>query len=66
MEGNIVSNFLVVEGICIEDAECNLREDIEILILFKNTMNFVNRGYRQENRVIHIGSRCVQALKCSN
>ena len=31
----IVFNFLVEEGICTEDAECNLRGDIEILILFK-------------------------------
>ena len=32
-EGNIVLNFLVEDGICTEDAECNLRGDIEILIL---------------------------------
>ena len=35
IEGNIVLNFLVEEGICTEDAECNLRGDIEILILFE-------------------------------
>ena len=28
-------NFLVEEGIGTENAECNLRVDIEILILFK-------------------------------
>ena len=32
-ERNIVLKFLVEEGICAEDAECNLRGDIEILIL---------------------------------
>ena len=31
IDGNIVLNFLVEEGICTEDAECNLRGDIEIL-----------------------------------
>ena len=31
----IVLNVLVEEGICTEDAECNLRGDIEILILFE-------------------------------
>ena len=34
-EGNIVLKFLVEEGICTEDEECDLREDIEILILFE-------------------------------
>ena len=34
--GIIVLNFLVEEGICTEDAECNLRGDIEILILFES------------------------------
>ena len=34
-DGNIVLNFLVEEGICTEDADCNLRGDIEILILFE-------------------------------
>ena len=34
IDGNIVLNFLVEEGIT-EDAECNLRGDIEILILFE-------------------------------
>ena len=39
-DGIIVLNFLVEEGICTEDAECNLRGDIEILILFeKNSLN---------------------------
>ena len=28
-------NFLVEKGISIEDAECNVRRDIEILILFE-------------------------------
>ena len=32
---DIVLNFLVEEGICTEDAECNLRGDIEILTLFE-------------------------------
>ena len=35
IEGNIVLNFLAEEGICIEDAECNLRGDIKILIHFE-------------------------------
>ena len=35
IEGNIVLNFLVEEGICTEDAGCNLRGDIELLILFE-------------------------------
>ena len=35
IDGNIVLDFLVEEGICTEDAECNLRGDIEILILFE-------------------------------
>ena len=35
IDGKIMWNFLVEEGICIEDAECNLRGDIEILILFE-------------------------------
>ena len=35
IDGNIVLNFLVEEGICTEDAECNLRGDIEILIIFE-------------------------------
>ena len=30
-------NFLVEEGICTEDAECNLSGDIEILIIFEKT-----------------------------
>ena len=37
IEGNIVLNFLVEEGICTEDAEYNLRGDIEITILFEKT-----------------------------
>ena len=32
--------FLVVEGICIEDEECNLRGDIQILILFEKHTEF--------------------------
>ena len=39
-EGNIVWKFLVEEGICIEDAECNLKVDIEILILFEKLVEF--------------------------
>ena len=35
IDGNIVLDFLVEEGICTEDAERNLRGDIEILILFE-------------------------------
>ena len=35
IEGNIVLNFLVEEGISTVDAECNLRGDIEILILLE-------------------------------
>ena len=36
-------NFLVKEGICTEDAECNLRGDIKILIILKNSLNVVKR-----------------------
>ena len=36
-------NFLVEEGICPEDAECNLRGVIEILILFEKPLNVVIR-----------------------
>ena len=32
LRSNIVLNFLVEEGICTEDAECNLRGDIEISV----------------------------------
>ena len=39
-EGNIVLKFLVEEGICTEDAECNLRGHIEILILFEKLFEF--------------------------
>ena len=35
IDGNIVLNFLVEEGICTEDADCNLRGDIEILNPFE-------------------------------
>ena len=35
IDGNIVLNFLVEEGIGTEDAECNLTGDIEILIIFE-------------------------------
>ena len=37
IDGNIVLNFLVEDEICTEDAECNLRRDIEILILLEKT-----------------------------
>ena len=44
IDGNIVLNFQVEKGIC-TDAECNLRGDIEILILFlkKTPLNVVKR-----------------------
>ena len=35
IEGNIMLNFFVEEGIYTEDAERSLRGDIEILILFE-------------------------------
>ena len=35
IDGIIVLNFLVEEGSSTEVAECNLRGDIEILILFE-------------------------------
>ena len=35
IDGNIMLNFLVEEGICTEDGECNLRGDMEILFLFE-------------------------------
>ena len=34
-EGNKVLKFLLEDGICTEDAECNLRGAIVILILFE-------------------------------
>ena len=36
-------NFLIEEGICTEDAECNLRGDIETLLLFKKLVDVVKR-----------------------
>ena len=33
-------NFLVEEGVCTEDAECNLRRDNEILILFVKLIEY--------------------------
>ena len=44
IETNIVLNFLVEEGICTEDAECNLRGDIEILIIFEKNSLIVVKG----------------------
>ena len=35
IDGIVVLNFLLEEGICTEDAKCNLRGDVEILILFE-------------------------------
>ena len=35
IDGNTELNLLVEEGICREDAACNLRGDIEIFILFE-------------------------------
>ena len=35
IDGNIVLNFLVDEGIRTEDAECNLWGDIEIFFFFE-------------------------------
>ena len=43
IDGNKVLDFLVAEEICTEDAECNIRGDIEILILFENSLNVVKR-----------------------
>ena len=60
IDGIIVLNFLVEERICTEDAECNLRGDIEILILFEKLIEC------QEKSDIHIGSRSVQVLKCNS
>ena len=37
-EGNIVLNFLVKEGICTENAECNLRGDIKYLFVLKTLL----------------------------
>ena len=37
IDSNIVLNFLVEEGIRTEDAKCNLRGDIKLLILFEKT-----------------------------
>ena len=42
IEGNIVLNFLVEEGIYTEDAECNIRGDIEIFFS-KNSLYVVIR-----------------------
>ena len=38
IDGNKVLNFLVEEGICTEDAECNPSGDIKILILFEKSI----------------------------
>ena len=43
IDGNIVLNFLVEEGICTEDADCNLRGDIEILIIVEKLIEFCSR-----------------------
>ena len=42
-EGKIVLKFLAEKGICTKDAECNLRGDTEILILFENLIEFCKR-----------------------
>ena len=46
IDGNIVLNFLVEEGICTEDAECNLRGHIEILILFEKLIECCKKMIR--------------------
>ena len=53
-EGNIVLKFLVEEGICTEDAECNLRGDIEILILFEKTRRILLKGDTVKRRAMFI------------
>ena len=35
MKNKTVGKFLEEKGICTEDAECNLRGDIKILIIFE-------------------------------
>ena len=58
-EGNIVLKFLVEEGICTEDAKCNLRGDIEILILFEKLTEFCLKVIpfwnqkRQKNKIYY-------------
>ena len=43
INGNIVLNFRVEEGICTEDAERNLRGDIKLFLVLKNSLNCVKR-----------------------
>ena len=40
IEGNIMLNFLVEEGICTVGAQCNLRGEIETLILFVKLIEY--------------------------
>ena len=65
-EGNIVLKFLVEEGICTEDAECNLRGDIEILILFEKLIEICLKVIPSREERYSYRSRCVQVLKCSS
>ena len=51
IECNIMLDFLVEEGISTEDTECNLREDIEILILV--------------DKVTEVCSMVIPARRCS-
>ena len=41
-------NFLVEEGLCTEDAECNLRGDIEILIILSNSLNIFKHTVKRK------------------
>ena len=56
IDGNIVLNFLVEEVICTEDAECNLRGDIEILILilFEKLIEYCKKDDTIKRRAIFI------------
>ena len=53
-EGNIVLKFLAEEGICTEDAKCNLRGDIEILILFEKLLEICLKGDTVKGRAMLI------------
>ena len=54
IEGNTVLNFLMEEGICTEDAEGNLRGDIEILLPFKKTHRMLLKNDTVKRRAIFI------------
>ena len=64
IEGNIVLNFLVEEGIYTEDAECNLRGDIEILTLFEKFIECWLKDNTVKRRAISIFISVLDVCKC--